>query len=54
MIEAKKKVATVFMDKDTMYYENKCAALDRQIDRLVYDLYGLTDAEIKIVETAST
>ena len=23
---------------------------DRQIDRLVYDLYGLTDDEIRIVE----
>ena len=26
------------------------AATDTQIDRLVYDLYGLTAAEIKIVE----
>jgi hypothetical protein len=26
------------------------AATDRQIDQLVYDLYGLTDAEIQIVE----
>jgi len=25
------------------------AALERQIDRLVYDLYGLTDQEIQIV-----
>jgi hypothetical protein len=25
-------------------------ALDRQFDRLVYNLYGLTDEEIKIVE----
>ena len=23
---------------------------DRQIDRLVYELYGLTEAEIKVVE----
>ncbi len=28
------------------------AATDRQIDRLVYDLYGLTDEEIKLVEGA--
>jgi hypothetical protein len=28
----------------------KCAALDRQIDALVYELYGLTDAEIALVE----
>jgi hypothetical protein len=26
---------------------------DRQIDALVYDLYGLTDEEIKIVEESS-
>jgi len=25
-------------------------ATDRQIDRLVYELYGLTEDEIKIVE----
>ena len=27
---------------------------DRQIDNLVYELYGLTDEEIKIVETATS
>jgi hypothetical protein len=27
--------------------------LQRQIDQLVYDLYGLTGEEIMIVETAS-
>ena len=27
-------------------------ATDRQIDRLVYELYGLTEEEIGIVETA--
>ena len=27
-------------------------ALQRQIDQLVYELYGLTDEEIKIVEGA--
>jgi hypothetical protein len=29
------------------------AALQRQVDRLVYELYGLTDEEIKIVEAAT-
>ena len=29
---------------------NRCDGLDRQIDALVYDLYALTPAEIKIVE----
>jgi hypothetical protein len=30
--------------------ERQITATDAQIDRLVYDLYGLTDDEIKIVE----
>jgi hypothetical protein len=30
--------------------ERQIDGTDRQIDRLVYDLYGLTDEEIKIVE----
>jgi len=50
MLEAKKHLAKAKTDKDKTYYENKCAALDRQIDRLVYDLYGLTEEEILIVE----
>ena len=30
--------------------ERQIAAADRQIDALVYDLYGLTAEEIKVVE----
>ena len=33
--------------------ERQIQATDRQIDRLVYELYGLTEAEIKIVEEAT-
>ena len=50
MLEAKKQLAKAQTDKDKTYYDNKCAALDRQIDRLVYDLYGLTEDEIRIIE----
>jgi type I restriction-modification system DNA methylase subunit len=50
MLEAKKRLVHAKMDKDKTYYKNKCAALDSQIDRIVYDLYGLTDKEIQIVE----
>jgi hypothetical protein len=34
--------------------ERQIAAADSQIDRLVYELYGLTEDEIKIVEAAAT
>jgi hypothetical protein len=52
MLEAKKQLAAAQTEKDRTYFENKCASLDRQIDALVYDLYGLTEPEIKIVEGA--
>lgn len=33
--------------------ERQIAATDRQIDRLVYELYGLTDEEIAVVEESA-
>ena len=50
MLEAKKQLARARTDKDKTYYKNKCASIDRQIDRLVYELYELTDEEIALVE----
>jgi len=35
-------------DKESL--QRQIDATDRQIDRLVYELYGLTDEEIRIVE----
>ncbi|PKL63023.1 MAG: hypothetical protein CVV31_03290 [Methanomicrobiales archaeon HGW-Methanomicrobiales-2] len=32
--------------------EAACEKADRQIDRLVYELYGLTEEEIAVVERA--
>jgi outer membrane protein assembly factor BamA len=32
------------------YLERKCETLDKQIDELVYQLYGLTEEEIKIFD----
>jgi hypothetical protein len=32
--------------------DRQIAATDRQIDRLVYELYGLTDEEVALVEGA--
>jgi type II restriction/modification system DNA methylase subunit YeeA len=39
-----------FQARDKNYLSRKCETLDKQIDELVYQLYGLTDEEIKIVE----
>jgi type II restriction/modification system DNA methylase subunit YeeA len=53
MLAAKGQLAGARSDKDKDFYDKKCAALDRQIDALVYELYGLTEEEIKIVEAAT-
>jgi len=50
MFVAKKALMAAKTDKDKEYYESKYEALDRQIDKLVYELYGLSENEIKIVE----
>jgi len=50
MLAAKPHCISARTDRGKTFYENKCAALDRQIDALVYELYGLTDEEIAIVE----
>jgi len=39
--------------RSTTRTEREVEPTDRQIDQLVYELYGLTDDEIKIVEEAT-
>ncbi len=50
MLESKKQLANAKTESEKEYLEKKCMAIDRQIDQLVYELYGLTEEEIKIVE----
>ena len=50
MLSARKQLAAAKTDGDKDFYIHRCDGLDRQIDALVYDLYGLTPDEIKIVE----
>jgi hypothetical protein len=38
------------LTQDKEMIQRQIQATDTQIDRLVYDLYGLTEEEIKIVE----
>lgn len=53
MLDAKKHLQAARTDKDKTFYEDRCNALDRQIDKLVYRLYELTEDDIKIVEGAA-
>jgi len=50
MLTAQQQLAAAQSDKDKDFYGHRCESLDRQIDALVYELYGLTDEEIAIVE----
>jgi len=48
MLELNKRTPQTPFEQDRL--EREIAATDTQIDRLVYDLYGLTEEEIKIIE----
>jgi hypothetical protein len=50
MFAAKKAQVAGLMDIDRDFWAQKCADLDAKIGRQVYDLDGLTKAEIQIVE----
>jgi hypothetical protein len=50
MLAAKKQLTLAKSDADQEFYNNKCNTLDKNIDELVYELYGLTDEEKIIVK----
>ncbi|MDR3627932.1 MAG: TaqI-like C-terminal specificity domain-containing protein [Ignavibacteriaceae bacterium] len=50
IIETKKVISVAKTESEKEYLENKCSSLDRQIDNLVYELYGLNEEEIGIIE----
>ena len=47
------KLAAARTDHEKTVLQRQIDATDREIDQLVYELYGLTDEEIRIVEEAS-
>nr|QNO56313.1 hypothetical protein HFIEAGJK_00030 [Methanosarcinales archaeon ANME-1 ERB7] len=50
MHELQNKYHETRMDRDKEFYERQIRIVDAQIDRLVYDLYGLTEEEVRVVE----
>ncbi|MGL4401546.1 MAG: Eco57I restriction-modification methylase domain-containing protein [Luteolibacter sp.] len=50
MVEAKKQDSIAINDVKRDFWTRKAQGLDRQIDTLVYELYGLTPEEIDLVE----
>ena len=53
MLDLHKALSSAGPEHERTLLARRIEATDRQIDRLVYELYGLTEEEIGIVETAS-
>ena len=53
MLDLTPKMQAAKSETDKATLQNAITATDNKIDRLVYDLYGLTEDEIKLVEESS-
>lgn len=54
MLSLHKQLVATKTPQDQTVLQRQIDATDRQIDQLVYELYGLSDAEIQIVEAANS
>ncbi len=52
MLSLHKQLAAAKTPPEKTVLQQQIAATDRQIDQLVYELYGLTEEEVRIVEGA--
>ena len=50
MLSLHQKLATATIPADKELYQRQIEATDRQIDALVYELYGLSEEEVWVVE----
>jgi len=50
MLALHRRLAAARTDHEQTNLKRQIDATDRRIDRLVYDLYGLTEEEIRIIE----
>jgi hypothetical protein len=53
MLDMNKKLAAAKTPDDKTRLQREIDVTDRQIDQLVYELYGLTEKEITVVEEAT-
>lgn len=53
MLALHEKLAEAKIERERTVIGHQISATDKQIDNLVYELYGLTDEEIQIVEEAT-
>ena len=53
MLASNKKLSDAVMENERISLRDEISRIDQEIDKLVYELYGLTDEEIKIAEAGS-
>lgn len=53
MLSLHKQLAAAKTPDEKTRIQRQIEAIDHQIDNLVYELYGLTDKEVQIVEEAT-
>lgn len=53
MLELHERLGVARIERERTVIQHQIEATDRQIDQLVYELYGLTDKEIAIVEESA-
>ena len=54
MLDLQKKKTKARSERDIYIIQHQIEATDREIEQLVYELYGLTEEEIKIVKNSFT
>lgn len=52
MLSIQQQLAAAANETERAHYESKAAGLDRQIDELTYDLYGLIEEERALVQAS--
>ena len=53
MLDLNKKLPKAKTAHEKTILQRQITATDNRIDKLVYELYGLTDEEIKIIEDST-
>jgi hypothetical protein len=54
MLKAQSEIAQAMSEAETSYLSNRILTLDRNIDDLVYKMYGLDANEIRLLESKLT
>ncbi|EMG12593.1 hypothetical protein LEP1GSC151_0973 [Leptospira interrogans serovar Grippotyphosa str. LT2186] len=52
MLSSQKELQFATNDSDKKLFQQKCDLVDKQINKLIYELYGLNEEDISIIENS--